>query len=59
MFHSYMEQLLQIAYCIRTIYVDTNSQEYGDTTGAKNAKMLEVRPKTTDKSFSFQLATFW
>ena len=58
-FHSYMVQLLRIAFHIRTVYIDTNSQEYEEAKGAKNAKTLEVRPKTTEKSFSFRLATFW
>ena len=50
-FHLYTEQLLRIAFRIRTIYIDTNSQEYEEVKGAKNAKMLEVRPKTTENVF--------
>ena len=42
--------MLRIAFRIRTVYIDTNSQEYKE---AKNAKTLEVRPKTTEKFFSF------
>ena len=50
-FHSYTERLLRIAFRIRTVYNDTNSQEYEEAKGAKNAKTLEVRPKTTEKVF--------
>ena len=50
-FHSYTEQLLRIAFRIRTVYIDTNSQEYEEAKGTKNAKTLEVRPKTTEKVF--------
>ena len=45
------EQLLRIAFRIRTAYIDTNSQEYKEAKGAINAKTLEVRPKTTEKVF--------
>ena len=58
-FHSYTKQLLRIPFRIRAVYIDTNSQEYEEAKGAKNAKTLEVRPKTTEKSFSFRLSTFW
>ena len=54
-FHSYTEQLLRIAFRIRTVYIDTNSQEYQEAKGVKNAKKSEVRPKTTEKVFSFRL----
>ena len=50
-FHLYMEQLLWIAFHIRTVYIDMNLLEYEDAKGAKNAKTLEVRPKTTEKVF--------
>ena len=50
-FHSYTERLLRIAFRIRTVYIDTNLQEYEEAKGAKNAKTLEVRPKTTEKVF--------
>ena len=49
--HSHTEQLLRIAFRIRTVYIDTNSQEYEEAKGAKNAKTLEVRLKTTEKVF--------
>ena len=39
------------AFRIRTVYIDTNSQEYEEAKGAKNAKTLEVRPKTTENVF--------
>ena len=50
-FHSYTERLLWIAFRIRTVYIDTSLQEYEDVKGVKNAKTLEVRPKTTEKVF--------
>ena len=50
-FHSYTERLLRIAFRIRTVYIDTNLQEYEEAKGAKNAKTLVVRPKTTEKVF--------
>ena len=50
-FHSYTEQLLRIAFRIRTVYIDTNSQEYEEAKGAKNAKTLKVRLKTTENVF--------
>ena len=53
-----MEQLLRIAFRIHAIYIDTNSQEYEEAKRVKNAKTLEVRPKTTERSFSLSLATF-
>ena len=37
-FHSYTEQLLRIAFCIPTVYIDTNSQEYEEAKGAKTPK---------------------
>ena len=46
-----MERLLWIVFRILTIYIDTNSQENEEAKGAKNAKTLEVRPKTTEKVF--------
>ena len=54
-----MERLLWIVFRIRTVYIDTNSQENEEAKGAKNAKTLEVRPKTTEKVFLLSLATFW
>ena len=50
-FHSHTEQLLRIAFRIRTVYIDTNSQEYKEAKGVKNANTLEVRPKTTENVF--------
>ena len=46
-----MERLLWIVFRILTVYIDTNSQENEEAKGAKNAKTLEVRPKTTEKVF--------
>ena len=50
-FRSYTGQLLRIAFRIRTVYIDTNSQEYEEPKGAKNAKTSEERPKTTEEVF--------
>ena len=53
-FHLYINQLLWIVFCIRSIYTKTNALEYS-TRGQEQQKMLyntlDVRPNTTEIVF--------